>query len=202
MAKRPKTTPLAQKLGRDVFFGTSPDLPRIIEVDLDKLRPNPDQPRQGFNEESIRELADSIDQHGLIQPIAVAKDPDNTEGFIVVAGERRFRAFQQLNRETIPAIITTGSDIPGAQLIESKACRGCHMIGGQGGSVGPVLDTVFDRRDEKWIREQIKNPRSHNPRTVMPAIGLSDAEVSAVLEELRTLHPGSKTEEGSITGDE
>ncbi len=65
-----------------------------------------------------------------------------------------------------------------------------------------MLDTIFDRRDEKWIREQIKNPRSHNPRTVMPAMGLSDAEVSAVLEELRTLHPGSETEEGSISGDE
>ena len=43
MAKRPKTTPLSQKLNRDVFFSTSPDLPRIIEVDLVKLRPNPDQ---------------------------------------------------------------------------------------------------------------------------------------------------------------
>ncbi len=83
------------------------------------------------------------------------------------------------------------SNIPGAQLLESNACRGCHMIGGQGGSVAPVLDTVFDRRDEKWIREQIKNPRGHNPLTVMPAMGLSDAEVSAVLEELRSLHGSS-----------
>jgi ParB family transcriptional regulator, chromosome partitioning protein len=104
-----KPTPLAQKLSRDVFFRTSPDLPRIIEVDLVKLRPNPDQPRRDFNHESIKELADSIEQHGLIQPIAVATDPDDTERFIVVAGERRLRAFQLLGRETIPAVLTSGA---------------------------------------------------------------------------------------------
>ena len=112
------------------------------------------------------------------------------------------------NNPILPSLPDVGagprdvSGIPGAQLIESKACRGCHMIGGEGGSVGPVLDTVFDRRDQKWIREQIKNPRSHNPRTVMPAMGLSDAEVTAVLEELRTLHLGTKTDDSSIAKDE
>ncbi len=95
-------------------------------------------------------------------------------------------------RPSLPDVGAGPRDISGAQLIESNACRGCHMIGGQGGSVAPVLDTVFDRRDEKWIREQIKNPRSHNPLTVMPAMGLSDAEVNAVLEELRSLHGGSR----------
>ena len=71
--------------------------------------------------------ADSIDQHGLIQPIAVAKDPDNAERFIVVAGERRFRAFQQLDRETIPAIITTGSPDEIA-LIENIQRENLHPL--------------------------------------------------------------------------
>lgn len=71
-----KTTPLSEKLGRHVFFGTSPDLPRIIEVDLVKLRESPDQPRQEFDENALQELADSIARYGLIQPIAVAPDPD------------------------------------------------------------------------------------------------------------------------------
>src|SRR5712691_3979621 len=108
MAKQPKTTPLSQKLGRDVFFGTSPDLPKIIEVDLAKLRPNPEQPRTTTDPRALEELASSIATHGLIQPIAVARDPDNPAGFIIVAGERRYRAFQHLGKETIPAIITTG----------------------------------------------------------------------------------------------
>lgn len=104
-----KTTPLSEKLGRNVFFGTSPDLPRIIEVDLARLRENPDQPRKEFDQAALQELADSIARHGLIQPIAVAPDPNEQDGFIVVAGGRRFRAFKLMDRETIPAIITEGN---------------------------------------------------------------------------------------------
>ncbi|ADE17013.1 parB-like partition protein (plasmid) [Nitrosococcus halophilus Nc 4] len=107
MAK--KTSPLAGKINRNVFFHTSLDLPRIIEIDLKNLRENPDQPRKVFDETALQELADSIEQHELIQPIAVAPDPENEDGYIVVAGERRFRAFKQLGRETIPAIVTQGN---------------------------------------------------------------------------------------------
>ncbi len=96
-------------------------------------------------------------------------------------------------RPSLPDVGAGPPDLSGAQLIESNACRGCHVIGGQGGSVGPALDTLFERREEKWIREQIKNPRGNNPRTVMPAMGLSEAEITAVLEELRRIHPATKT---------
>jgi len=104
-----KPTPLSQKLGRDVFFRTAPDLPRIIEIDLAKLRPNPDQPRTVFGETALRELADSIARHGLIQPIVVREDAENPDTFIVVAGERRWRACTLLGKETIAAIITQGN---------------------------------------------------------------------------------------------
>ena len=127
MARNIKTTALSEKLSRDVFFGTSPNLPRIIEVDLSKLRPNPDQPRRDFNQESLRELADSIAQHGLIQPIAVARDPEDDRRFIIVAGERRFRAFQLLDRETIPAIITSGAPDEIA-LIENIQRENLHPL--------------------------------------------------------------------------
>jgi ParB family chromosome partitioning protein len=109
MAHKAKKSMLSQKLRRDVFFGVSPDLPRIIEVELGKLRPNPDQPRTNFDEEALQELASSIEQHGLIQPIAVVGDRDNEDGFIIVAGERRYRAYRLLGRGTIPAIITSGN---------------------------------------------------------------------------------------------
>ena len=127
MAKQPKTTPLSQKLGRDVFFGTSPDLPKIIEVDLAKLRPNPEQPRTTTDPMALEELASSIATHGLIQPIAVARDPDNPAGFIIVAGERRYRAFQHLGKETIPAIITTG-DPAEIALIENIQREDLHPL--------------------------------------------------------------------------
>ena len=100
---------LDQKINRDVLFGISADLPRIIEVDLANLRPNPDQPRTNFRPETLEELAESIKQHGLIQPIAVVNDNDKEGSFIIVAGERRFRAYQRLGRNSIPAIITSGN---------------------------------------------------------------------------------------------
>ena len=96
-----------QKL--DYIFGLDPEMPRIIEIELTKLRPNPDQPRKRFNEDTIKELAASIEQHGLIQPISVVPDSESQEGFVIVAGERRYRAHQHLGRPTITAIITKGN---------------------------------------------------------------------------------------------
>ncbi len=93
----------------DFMFGVSPEMPRIIEIELTKLRPNPDQPRTRFNKETIKELAASIGQHGLIQPISVVPDPESQDGFVIVAGERRYRAHQHLGKPTIVAIITKGN---------------------------------------------------------------------------------------------
>ncbi|MDQ5910642.1 MAG: ParB-like nuclease domain family [Pseudomonadota bacterium] len=90
-----------------MFFQTSPDLPRIVEIDLDRLTPNPDQPRKWFDEAALQELAASIEKHGLIQPIIVKEAEEDT--FIVVAGERRYRAHKLLGRATIAAIITQGN---------------------------------------------------------------------------------------------
>jgi ParB family transcriptional regulator, chromosome partitioning protein len=118
------------KLERHAFFGTSSNLPRIVEVELANLRPNPDQPRTAFDPASIQELADSINQHGIIQPIAVTKDPhypDDPTKFLIVAGERRYRAFQLLERETIPAVITAGNPAEIA-LIENIQRENLHPL--------------------------------------------------------------------------
>lgn len=78
----------------------------LIECDL--IMPNPMQPRQSFDEEGLRELADSIEQHGLLQPIVVREGENDT--YILVAGERRFRATQLLKKEYIQAIVITAED--------------------------------------------------------------------------------------------
>jgi ParB family transcriptional regulator, chromosome partitioning protein len=105
--KKNKPSSLAGKLRRDVFFGTSADLPKIVELDLDKIRQNPDQPRKRFDEETLSDLASSIEKHGLIQPITVKQEGEDS--YLLVAGERRYRAHQILERQTIPAIITEGN---------------------------------------------------------------------------------------------
>ena len=78
---------------------------KLLELPLKACQPNPHQPRQVFEEEALQELAASIKQHGLLQPITVMQEG---EGYIIVAGERRYRAFQLLKKKTIPAILTSG----------------------------------------------------------------------------------------------
>jgi ParB family chromosome partitioning protein len=104
----PSKTPLSERMSADMF-GASADLPRIIELDLDKVQANPNQPRKMFDEVSLRELADSIEATGLLQPILV-RPLDGLAGvYEIVAGERRFRAHGLLGRATIAAVIASGN---------------------------------------------------------------------------------------------
>lgn len=74
----------------------------IEEILLSEIKPNPFQPRRIFDEEKIDELAQSIKQHGVFQPIILKRVK---QGFIIVSGERRYRAAQKVGLVTIPAII-------------------------------------------------------------------------------------------------
>jgi ParB family chromosome partitioning protein len=80
---------------------------KIVEIPLTQLRANPYQPRKTFEEESIKELAESIREHGVIQPIVVRQA---LRGFEIIAGERRFRASQLLGSATIPAVVRAFND--------------------------------------------------------------------------------------------
>jgi len=106
----------AAHVQNDILFGTSANFPRVIEVDLTSLDPNPDQPRQHFDQEELSSLAESIDRMGLKQPILVKQALGGR--FTIAAGERRFRAHQLLGRETIFAIVTDG-DLDEIALIEN-----------------------------------------------------------------------------------
>jgi ParB family chromosome partitioning protein len=75
---------------------------RIQEIELDKIVPNPYQPRKSFNPEALQELADSIREHGVIQPLVVTQTPT---GYELVVGERRFRASQLAGLNRVPAIV-------------------------------------------------------------------------------------------------
>lgn len=86
------------------------------------------------------------------------------------------------------AVARAPSGLSGEELIQSLGCRGCHEIAGQGGSIGPSLKGIFDRRDEDWVRDQIQRPRTNNPRTVMPEFGINDADARAIAEALRRMN--------------
>lgn len=80
----------------------------IGEIEIDKILANPNQPRRDFNEEALQELADSIKELGVIQPITLRKMDDGT--YQIIAGERRFRASQLAGKSTIPAYILKADD--------------------------------------------------------------------------------------------
>jgi ParB family chromosome partitioning protein len=80
----------------------------INEVDLSKIKVNPNQPRRDFDEAALEELSNSIAEIGIIQPITLRKVSD--EEYQIIAGERRFRASQKAGLKTIPAYIRTADD--------------------------------------------------------------------------------------------
>ncbi len=79
----------------------------IVEIPISEIRSNPYQPRKEFDEESLQEFAESIKEHGVIQPIIVKK---SIKGYEIIAGERRTRASKIAGKTTIPAIIRELTD--------------------------------------------------------------------------------------------
>lgn len=88
--------------GIEALLGDSPPAESPTELSLDAISPNLDQPRRTFDERALRELADSIATHGLLQPLVVQSDGD---GYRIIAGERRFRAARLAGLSTVPAVV-------------------------------------------------------------------------------------------------
>jgi len=85
----------------------------VREIEIARIRANPDQPRMQFDEEALDELAESIRQRGVLQPILLRPDGDD---YLIVAGERRWRAAQRARLHAIPAIVREIDDSATAEL--------------------------------------------------------------------------------------
>ena len=90
----------------------------ILEVDINKIEPNKNQPRKNFDSEKLAELAESIREIGIVQPVVVKK---NGDFFVIVAGERRWRAAREAGLKTVPVIIKDYDEFASleASLIEN-----------------------------------------------------------------------------------
>ncbi len=86
----------------------------VREVDIGRIRPNPSQPRQHFDEDSLAELAESIRERGVLQPILLR--PVEGGGYELIAGERRWRAAQRAQLHVIPALVREHDDSGSAEL--------------------------------------------------------------------------------------
>ena len=101
---------------------------RVLQVPLSKIVPNPYQPRKEFELEALSELADSIRQYGVLQPLLVAPGKGGT--YILIAGERRLRASTMAGLETVPVIVSeyTTQQIAEIALIENLQRKDLHYL--------------------------------------------------------------------------
>lgn len=105
--------------GRDMFTYTEEERKNAEEMPLTEIYANPNQPRKNFDEQALRELADSIKKHGVIMPIVV--NADSNGKYMIIAGERRYRASKMAGLKTIPVVIRsyTEREIKEISLIEN-----------------------------------------------------------------------------------
>jgi ParB family chromosome partitioning protein len=133
----------------------------ILNVLVDRIKPNPDQPRRAFPEGPLNELADSIREKGIIQPILAEDQGDGT--YIIVAGERRFRAAQIAGLDTIPVIpqeLDANEKLEVA-LVENLQREDLNPID-QAIALKSVLDHTKCTQEELSQRIGISRPRIAN----------------------------------------
>ena len=82
----------------------------VMEIPVEAINSNPHQPRRGFNHDELRELAESIQEHGIIQPLVLLKRQSGEKEFSLIAGERRLKAAKMAGLETVPAILREASN--------------------------------------------------------------------------------------------
>ncbi len=150
----------------------------ILEIPLKEIRPNPFQPRKTFDETALSELADSIKNDGLLQPIVVAEDID---GYVLIAGERRFRASKLAKLKEIRAIIINSDEQKMRQfaLIENIQREELNAIE-LAAAYGELLKLHDMTHDE--LATMIHKSRTHITNTLR-LLQLSSKTQKALLEK-------------------
>lgn len=130
---------------------------KVVQIPLNELRANPYQPRKTFNDDSINELATSIKEHGVIQPIIVRSV---LRGYEIIAGERRWRASQVSGLETIPAVVRdfTDQQVTEIALIENIQREDLNAI-----EIALAYQGLIEQFDltQEQLSEKVGKSRSH-----------------------------------------
>jgi len=91
----------------------NPAMATVVEIDIDRVRPNPRQPRELFSDEALESLSDSLKERGMLQPLVVRQQDD---GFQIIAGERRWRAAQRAGWHRVPVIVREATTLEALEL--------------------------------------------------------------------------------------
>jgi len=136
MPRRPELKGLGVQIFRKVrsenahpveTFTTGSDPAKILNLPVHSISPNPDQPRKLFDEETLVSLTESVKERGLLQPVVVRKAMEG-EGFVLLAGERRWRAAQAAGLKKVPALVRQDEDPLEIALIENLQRQDLHPL--------------------------------------------------------------------------
>lgn len=151
-------------------------------IPIDRIKPNPDQPRRAFSSDALDELAESIRERGVIQPLILRPDPAERNHYQIVAGERRWRAAQRAQLHQVPAIVRELTDIEVLEIaiIENIQREDLNPVEEAQGY--RQLMERFGHTQEK-VAEALGKSRSHIAN-MMRLLGLPE-EVLALLSDGR-----------------
>lgn len=139
-----------------------PDGSHFKEIEVESIEPNPDQPRQVFDEDELQELADSVKDVGLLQPIVVREKGD---GYELIMGERRWRAHKLAGLTKIPAIVRATSD---TDLLRDALLENLHRV-----QLNPLEEAAAYQQllddfgcSQEQLAEKVKKSRPHISNTI------------------------------------
>ncbi len=189
-------------LGQPAPAANATALPAIgsLEIPLEKIAPNPQQPRTQFDQQAIQELANSIARHGVLQPIVVSRRGD---GYELVAGQRRVLASRVAGKTTIPAVVRDDvSDRLELALVENLQRADLNAI--ETARAYKLLMETYDLTQEQ-VADRVGKSRSHVAnmiRTLSAPQPLQDAVMDGKISEghLRALLPLPLSEALSALG--
>jgi len=159
---------------------------KLYTLPLNRLIPDPEQPRKFFDQQALAELQASIVSHGVLQPILVRESSDGQ--FYLVSGERRYQASRQAGLETIPAIITDGEPaeisiienllrenltaIEEAEAIERLRSLHDYRLSDLSAVLGKAESTISEILSLNRLPEEVKNDCRNNPKAVRSILKL------------------------------
>lgn len=143
---------------RELELKRTDDLGRIHMISIERITPNPSQPRKNFEDEAIIRLADSIRQYGILQPLTVRRLQN--ENYEIIAGERRLRAAKLLGLSEIPCIIINADEQKSAELaIIENIQRENLNIFEQAGAIASLIDIY--KLTQEQIARQLSTSQSY-----------------------------------------
>lgn len=175
MAKKPNKTrglgrglsALMSDVAQDTEADAAPKRPDLL-VPIEQINPNPDQPRRTFADDALQELATSIAEKGIIQPIIVRPAPNEPDAFEIVAGERRWRAAQMAKLHEMPVLVRSYDD---TEVLEIAIIENIQRA-----DLNPV--------DEAAGYRQLMDRFGHTQEKLATALGKSRSHIANVMRLL------------------